>query len=538
MPPMNTATHTLLLPVLCCAMAAQAQPLPSASAAQPAAAAPAELLRLRAFQVTGDNPLDDAATTLALAPYLRAEVSMDTLQKATAALEAALSAHGFALHRVVLPAQEVSDKLHLQVVRFAIGRVVVDGAGGFGEPNIRRSLPALQEGATPNLKTLAVQTALANENPAKRVQVALRGSDDNPDLIDATVRVQASPPVTGAVSLSNTGNASSGHDRFNVTLGHANLWGLDHQIYAAFTTSLARFEDVRQWGLSYRLPFYATGGMLDLSLTNASVLGQFGSFTSTGAGQTVAWQFTQHLGTEGGLTRYVTLGVEDKVFDPTSVSPTNGGPVVVLSQQRRSRPLSLGLKAKQQSDSAYWDAHLTLAANLPGGHGNSALAYQSENPALTSSRWAALRWGSSRISQAPGGWLVGWRWQGQWASTGLIAGEQFGLGGVGSLRGADDRVLAAESGMGYGLEFTTPLLAPGLRAVAFADAGWVRRKAGAHADKLRNDAAASLGLGLRYATGPLAVSLDYARVVRGSRQAGTAPQTGEEKLHLMLSARF
>ena len=522
-----------------------AQPALPATAQRPPAPvqAPAEPLRLRGFTVTGDNPLDDATTTLVIAPFLRSEVGMDTLQKATAAFEAALAANGFALHRVVLPAQEVSDNLTMQVVRFAIGRVVVEGAGSHGEENIRRSLPELQEGETPSVKKMAVQTALSNENPAKRVQVALRGSDDNPDLIDATVRVQTSDPFTGAASWANTGNASSGRDRFSLTLGHANLWGRDHQFYAALTTSLATFDDVRQLGLSYRLPFYALGGMLDLSLTDSTVLGQFGTFTSTGAGNTLSVLFTQHYGGEGGLTRYATVGLEDKVFDATSVTPVGGGAMTVLSERRRSRPLSVGFQAKQQSETHYWDAHLTLATNLPGGRGNTLTAYQSENPTVTRTRWTALRWGGSRVSQLPEGWLMGVRLQGQWASTALIAGEQFGLGGVGSLRGVGERVLAADSGIGTGLEFTTPMLADGLRGVVFADAGWLRRRSeGAVGGSPRTDSAVSLGLGMRYSRGPLAVSLDYARVVKGSRTPlslnAAAPQNGEDKLHLTLSAQF
>jgi len=556
MPPMNTVLRTTfplhtMYPSLwvvglfsLAGGTALAQPvLPAvAQTTQTPVAAMTEPLRLRGFTVVGDNPLDDATTTQVVAPFLRAEVSMDTLQKATAAFEAALAANGFTLHRVVLPAQEVSDNLTLNVVRFVIGRVVVEGAGNFGEQNIRRSLPELQEGVTPSIQKMALQTALANENPAKRMQVALRGSDDNPDLIDATVRVQASEPVTGSASLSNTGNAASGRDRFSLTLGHANLWGRDHQFYVALTTSLARLGDVRQLGLSYRLPWYAQGGMLDVSLTDSTVLGQFGTFTSTGAGNTLSVLYTQHLGGEGGLTRYATVGLEDKVFDATSVAPLGGGAVTVLSERRRSRPLSVGLKARHQSDTAYWDAHLTLATNVSAGSGNTLTAYQSENPLVTRTRWTALRWGGSRVSQIPGGWLMGVRLQGQWASTVLIAGEQFGLGGVGSLRGAGDRVLAADSGIGTGLEFTTPMLADGLRGVAFADAGWLRRNRVTSPAQSRTDAAVSVGVGMRYGRGPLAVSLDYARVVNGSRTPlslnASAPQKGEDKLHLTLSAQF
>ena len=43
-------------------------------------------------------------------------------QKATTALEQALKARGFGLHRVVLPPQEVGGSVQLNIVKFIIGR--------------------------------------------------------------------------------------------------------------------------------------------------------------------------------------------------------------------------------------------------------------------------------------------------------------------------------------------------------------------------------------------------------------------------------
>ena len=55
---------------------------------------------IRGFEVSGENPLAQGETSAVLAPFLRNDASMETLQKATAALEAALKARGFALHRL------------------------------------------------------------------------------------------------------------------------------------------------------------------------------------------------------------------------------------------------------------------------------------------------------------------------------------------------------------------------------------------------------------------------------------------------------
>ena len=61
--------------------------------------------------------------------------------------------------------------------KFSVSKVVIEGSSIYDEGNIRRTLPELREGESPNFKRLAVQTAIANENPNKQVQVGLREAD-------------------------------------------------------------------------------------------------------------------------------------------------------------------------------------------------------------------------------------------------------------------------------------------------------------------------------------------------------------------------
>jgi hemolysin activation/secretion protein len=231
----------------------------------PLTAAPAPVFAIKGFKVTGDNPLGDGDTSRILAPYLRADASMDTLQKATSALEEALRNRGFGLHRVALPPQDVGDTVTLDIVKFTISKLTIDGASSTDEGNIRRSVPELREGHTPNFKTMAMQTAIANENPNKQVQVGIKEAEE-PDKIDATMTVKESRPWTFALGLSNGGSESSGRDRFTVSGGHTNLFNRDHQFNGAYTTSLERFSDVKQLGLSYRVPLYELGGVLGAEL--------------------------------------------------------------------------------------------------------------------------------------------------------------------------------------------------------------------------------------------------------------------------------
>ena len=97
------ATALLLAPQL--ALAQTPTPAPAAAPAPQMSTPLKPVFAIRGFDVTGDNPLSGDETTRVLAPFLRTDASIETLQKATAALEATLKERGFALHRVVLPPQ-------------------------------------------------------------------------------------------------------------------------------------------------------------------------------------------------------------------------------------------------------------------------------------------------------------------------------------------------------------------------------------------------------------------------------------------------
>ncbi|TFZ03057.1 ShlB/FhaC/HecB family hemolysin secretion/activation protein [Ramlibacter henchirensis] len=504
----------------------------------PLRSAPEPVFQIRGFHVTGDNPLPAGETARVLAPFLRTEATMSTLQQATVALETALREAGYGLHRVALPPQEVGSTVRLEVVRFTVSRVTIEGAQINGEGNIRRTVPELQEGQTPNFKRLAVQTAIANENPNKQVQVGLREADE-PDRIDATITVKESRPWNVLVNASNTGSDSTGRDRLTVAGSHSNLFDRDHQFTGAYTTSVERTSDVRQLGLAYRAPLYEQGGVLGASYTRSDVVGSFGAFTSTGAGHTTAVNYTHYLAPQGGRRSYLSLGLEDKVFNAARINDV----VVPGALDRRSRPLVLGYNARTETNTSTWGYNLALAFNTGGGRANNLVSYQSEDPRITTTSWKALRGSFNYATPLEDGWLLSFRTEYQYSPDVLISGEQFGIGGYGSVRGtAIERPLSADKGVAATLEALTPELLPGLRLFGFADAGHLWNNDPNGLNKPSTDRLASLGLGLRYNQGAFVGSLEYGRLVTGSRVPvelnSAAPERGDDRLYVNLGLRF
>ena len=103
------------------------------------------------FEVEGDNPLSEARTQEVLAPFTGTHAGVDGLLAAADALEQAIGDAGIAFQRVVLPPQSLQDgTVVLRVAVFTVAHVEVHGAQHHSEENIRRSVPALREGETPD----------------------------------------------------------------------------------------------------------------------------------------------------------------------------------------------------------------------------------------------------------------------------------------------------------------------------------------------------------------------------------------------------
>jgi hemolysin activation/secretion protein len=279
--------------------------------------------------------------------------------------------------------------------------------------------------------------------------------------------------------------------------------------------------------------------VVGVSYTNSDVVGDFGAFRSTGAGHTFGANYTHYLPPAGPRRTYVLAGIDDKLFKAARINDL----VVPGTFDRRSRPLTVGYYAKVETDAALWGYNLNLAANTATGSHNDLASYRSEDPRITTAHWKALRGGFSWLAPFAGGWLVSARTDVQYSPDVLISGEQFGLGGTGSVRGTTiERPLSADKGVFGSLEVSTPELVPGLRALGFLDAGWLGHNAPNAGTKPRSDSLASLGAGLRYARGAVALSAEYGRLLSSSKVPlavnSAAPQSGDDKLYVNLSIRF
>ena len=511
---------TMALLLIACLPGAAAAPVPSVS------------FNITGFVIEGENPLDKFTTDEILKPYLGRQEGLDGLRQAVAQLEKAILDSGQSFYRVVLPPQTLdAGRVTLKVVPIKVARINITGNQYFSDANILASLPGLKVGTTPDTRTLARELIVANHHASKQVTMRMQQSDQ-PDSIDVALKVQEQKPWRLFASLDNTGSQKTGDFRITAGGQYSNLFGLDHELVASYTTSPGHESDVRQYGFNYRLPLYRFSGEVALFYSRSDVdTGRVAQvFDVSGAGRFFGATYTQTFDNIGSYRHQASLAVQDRFF--ISNVSFQGTP---LGVDVRSRPLTLGYHGEYVRENSRLNFNLSYTHNLPSGRHNDNATYAASR-AGADAHWQTFQFFASASHLLPRQWLLNAALSGQYTDEPLIGGEQFGVGGIHSVRGFEERAAAGDQGLRGSLEIWTPV-APfikGLRVLGFIDAGYVKSLKTTPGE-LDSDTLVSAGIGLRWNWhNQLNLQLDYGHDLRHARTAGA----GGSKVHLSLFYGF
>lgn len=505
------------------AAVAVAQAPAAAEAATPGASAaasvPAPRVRVDRFVVTGNTLLPAHAIDAALAPY-RGERTLAELQQAALVVQDLYGRRGWGGVVAFVPPQPVSaGTVEIRVVEGRLTEVSVQGQQAFTEANIRRSLPALAPGSTPNLRHIDAQVQLANENPSKQVQVVLQPGRAAGEA-RAALNVADQRVVRGWVGLDDTGNTRTGRWRANFGVQHANLFDLDHVASAQFQTSPTRPSRVRVLSGAYRIPFYAQRLAFDAFAAHADIDGGTsatlaGNLSFTGKGRLFGARLSHYLSRVGEIDQRVAAGIEHRTYinscEIAGLPPGACGPA---GESVSVQPLVLDYTARRSGERPLGLA-VSLQHNLHfGGARSGAQHFEAVRPGARP-RYTLLRVGLSAAAPVATGWQLQGRLNTQFTGDRLVPSEQFGIGGAASVRGYEERELAADRGAAASAELVGPdiarrvrLEAGELRLLVFADAGWVGQRDDTPCRDMRTSCSLrAVGVGARAETGRLKAAL-------------------------------
>lgn len=538
------------------ALAQAQQPSPG-----PRAALETPTFEIRRYVFQGASLIPQEEFERRTRPFTGKARSFGDVQQALEAVERAYSEAGYNAVQVILPEQELErGEVRFEIVEARVARVVVEGNKHFDEANIRASVPSLAPGSAPNIAQIARNLRVANENPAKKATVLLR-SGQSEGTVDAVVRVEDEDWLKFAVTLDTTGTSETGRLRLGLGLQNANFGYHDHVLSLQYVgapysndvddsgrsdkLSLVPSDRVLILGAGYHVPLYALGDTLDFvaGYSNVDSGTVQNLFNIAGAGTLFAARYTHNLDAIGGYDHRVAIAADYRAYDNSGVRVI--GSRVRLIPDITVHPLSLSYGGQLRLAHSDTLVSVGVSQNIPGGNDGTQdvfCATRSDGRGhCAPARYTLWQAGVTHSHAMPGDWQFRVAMNGQWTGDMLVPGEQFGLGGMDSVRGFFEREIANDKGYRGSGELYSPdvgagLDAPGLRlrGLVFADWGAVRRNNPAPGEP-RSQSVSSTGLGVRLAyQRDLTFRADWGYVLNAGGQQGV----GDQMLHFRFSYIF
>lgn len=509
----------------CCALLLSATPA--------AAQTETQKFAVQRYEVKGNTLLASALIDETLRPYTGQSREYGDLQRALEALELLYRKAGYSAVQVYVPEQELTGgTIRLEVTEARLSAITIVGAEHFDEQNIRNSVPALRAGVSPNATDISANVQLANENPAKQIEVVLRAGEAEGE-VNSDVRVTDAPPSKWFVTADNTGNEQTGNWRTGIGFQHANLFNRDHVVTLNYSTSPEKSGDVAIMSASYRLPLYTQGHSIDVIVAKSDVNAGTtatvaGPLSFSGKGDIAAVRYNWLLPRRGVYTHRVIFGADYKAFrNSCTLGSFGAAGCGSAGVDITDRPVSASYAGQWTEPRSSTDFSVGYARNIPGIGNGRGSDFAAARPSPigqggADSRFSIVRATASHIRALEGDVQIRFAAVGQYTRDALIAPEQLGIAGSTSVRGFLEREVARDVGYFINVEVYTPDWAaasglPGnLRGVGFYDRGTARNNA-LPGETAQQETIASIGAGLRWNLQRNAtVRFDVARVMQGS----------------------
>jgi hemolysin activation/secretion protein len=492
------------------------------------------------FEVTGNTLLPVPTVERILEPYTGKQRDFGDVQRALEALETEYRRLGYNVVQVALPEQELNQGVvRLQIVETKIGKVRVEGNETFDEANIRRSLPGLVEGQSPNIGKISSSLKLANENPSKKATMQLQSSQRD-DAVDVLLKVADEKLWRAAANIDNSGNKNTGESQLTMQFQHANISGRDDVLSLQYTTTLEKPSQVSVYGVGFHLPLYALGDSIDLfanysNVDSGSVLAGITSLQVSGRGTVLGGRYNQHLRRIGDYESRIAWGLDYKQFQ-NNVDLAG----IQLGNDVTVHPFSLAYSGNLNTPDGELGFSVTALRNIPCGDKGGSADFNRVRAGAPAG-YGLLRYNATYSHALPADWQMRLNFSGQHTSDVLVPGEQFGAGGANTVRGFNERDISNDVGYLASAELYTPNFCAGLqsvaaqcRAVVFYDAAQARRN-----DPLPGEvdkaSIGSVGLGLRFSVDKyMTLQTDYGHVVDGSQ----TQQKGDNRFHFRIGLAY
>ncbi len=508
--------------------AESAAPPPSRDAAaptaQPAASAAVKNFAVLEYQVEGNTLMRAIDIERAVTPYLGEGKTIKDIEAARQALEKIYHDHGYQTVLVNIPQQEISSGVvRLAVVEAPVGQVQIKGSRYHSLEVINATVPQLQGGVVPNFQEVQKELAQVNHTEDLHVTPVLRAST-TPGQVDVDLNVQDQLPFHAMLEADNRYSANTAELRLIGEVSYDNLFQRNQSVSVQYQTAPEHPDEAKIWSVSYVIPTQSGLVWAIYAVRSDSNIAAVGDLDVIGNGNIYGIRLIEPLpSTSPTFYHNFTAGLDYKDFkqdvtlqgSDTLASPAKYPP---FSLQYTATWLGPPGTAKLAAATTAGRSSTTLDLGmsfLVRGLGTDAEQFSVKRAGAGPS-YFIFHPSLQRQQLLPGSFSLVAKVDGQLASGPLISNEQYGAGGVDSVRGYTESERLGDNGLRGSVELRTPQLLSGHPRITqsywylFADGARVRILDPLPAQRTGYDLA-SEGIGFRFKVGGLSTDLDGAR---------------------------
>ncbi|BBR59206.1 MULTISPECIES: ShlB/FhaC/HecB family hemolysin secretion/activation protein [unclassified Klebsiella] len=458
----------------------RAVPLRSSQPEQPVSSS-GPCFTVNRIVLDGATLMDARRQQKLLSPWLNQCLDIARINQLTNQVSDWYISQGYITSRAFLTEQDLrSGELHLAILEGRLEKIRMDGASG---RELNMTFPGL-EGKILNLRDIEQGMEQINRARTTPVQIEILPGDKQGWSI---VHLTAAPefPLSGSVSVDNSGQKSTGVGQINAGLNGNNLLGLADRwfIYGGRSSAFSNAKDAQNFAAGVSVPYGYS--LLDYSYSWNNYLSTIEHngylWRSSGDTETHRVNLSRVLFRNGDIKTGVSLGLSHRI------NHNYLDDILLQSSSRKLTSLLFGLNHTQKMWGGVGTFNPTFSRGMPW---LDAERDGSKNGDLPKAQFR--KWSLNASFQRPVADNLWWLASvyGQWSPDRLYGSERMTLGGESSVRGFKEQSISGDNGaywrneLSYTL-FTLPVIGQ-VSALAAVDGGWL------HSNRLDAYAAGTL----------------------------------------------
>lgn len=456
------------------------------------------------FEITGNTVFSVEKLTELLKEFTNKPINFEKLLEARSKITQFYIDEGYVTSGAYIPEQTLTDGIvQIEIIEGQLEDIRITGLGKL-KPNYIRSRIKANTSTLLNQDDLLEALQLLQINPLIQNLEAKLTPGSRPGLSILAIEVTETDSFNTQIVLDNARSPSVGSFRRQIQINEANLLGIGDGISVAYSNT----DGSNTIDASYSLPLNPRNGTLTFNYGNTSadiIERPFNTLDIESASQSYELTFRQPL-VQTPNQEFV-LGITASRRDSdisSSVLEQEDIPISEISPgvDEEGRTKVSALRFFQE-----WierDRQQVIAARSQFSLGTGALN-ATVNSTAPDSRFFAWRGQAQWVRLLAPDSLLLVRGDVQLASTTLLASEQFGLGGINSVRGYRQDFLLRDNGALASVELQLPILRVSewdglLQVTPFVDIGTTWNNS-SNRDENDTDTLAAVGLGLRWTQG-------------------------------------